>query len=214
METIGDGLLQYPVLMAADILLYQAAIVPVGDDQKQHLELARDIAQRFNSLYGDTFVMPETRLPMVGARIMGLDDPTKKMSKSAPGSGHAIGLLDDPKEIRKKIMRATTDSNPGVDFENLGDGVANLLSIFRAFTDWSEDAVRQHFAGMRYGDLKKTVAEAVVAGIEPIQKRYAEITADPGYVSGELQKGAERVRPIADETAKLVRERMGLYNVG
>lgn len=213
METISDGLLQYPVLMAADILLYQAAIVPVGDDQRQHLELARDIAQRFNSLYGETFVMPETRLPMVGARIMGLDDPTKKMSKSAPGSGHAIGLLDDPKDIRKKIMRATTDSNPGVDFENLGDGVENLLNIFRAFTDWSEEQVKGHFAGMRYGDLKKTVAEAVVAGIEPIQKRYAEITADPGYVAGELRRGAERVRPIADETAKLVRERMGLYNI-
>src|SRR5687768_4059960 len=109
-DTILDGLLQYPVLMAADILLYQANIVPVGEDQRQHIELARDIAQRFNSLYGETFTMPETRLPMVGARIMGLDDPTKKMSKSAAGSGHSIGLLDTPAEMKKKIMRATTDS--------------------------------------------------------------------------------------------------------
>src|SRR4051812_41995775 len=109
-ETIGDGILQYPVLMAADILLYQAALVPVGDDQSQHLELARDIAQRFNSLYGETLAMPETSLPSVGARIMGLDEPDKKMSKSAPGSGHAIALLDEPSAIRKKIMRATTDS--------------------------------------------------------------------------------------------------------
>ena len=141
-ETIGDGLLQYPVLMAADILLYQAAIVPVGEDQTQHLELARDIAQRFNSLYGETFTMPATHLPTVGARIMGLDDPEKKMSKSAAGTGHAISLLDPPDAIRKKIMRSTTDSNPGVDFENPGAGVRNLLSIFQAFTEWPDDRMR------------------------------------------------------------------------
>src|SRR5207253_5163873 len=110
-QTIGDGLLQYPVLMAADILLYQAAIVPVGEDQAQHLELTRDIAQRFNSLYGETFVMPQTSLPAVGARVMGLDEPDKKMSKSVPGSGHAISLLDPPELIRKKILRATTGSS-------------------------------------------------------------------------------------------------------
>src|SRR6202140_3927041 len=113
-ETVGDGLLQYPVLMAADILIYQAAIVPVGDDQSQHLELTRDIAQRFNSLYGDTFVVPDTHLPTVGARVRGLDEPDKKMSKSAAGSGHAIGLLDPIDQIRKKIMRSTTDSKPAV----------------------------------------------------------------------------------------------------
>src|SRR5436305_5530375 len=133
-ETVGDGLLQYPVLMAADILLYQAAIVPVGEDQAQHLELTRDIAQRFNSLYGETFVVPETHLPTVGARIMGLDEPDKKMSKSAAGAGHAIAMLDEPAHIKKKIMRATTDSNPGVDFESLGVGVANLLAIYQAFS--------------------------------------------------------------------------------
>src|ERR1700723_3910289 len=114
-ETIGDGLLQYPVLMAADILLYQAAIVPVGEDQTQHLELTRDIAQRFNSLYGETFTVPATKLPAFGARIMGLDDPTTKMSKSAQGSGHAVALLDPPDRIRKTIMRSTTDSQPAVD---------------------------------------------------------------------------------------------------
>src|ERR1700756_4159712 len=124
-ESVGDGLLQSPVLMAADILLYQAAIVPVGEDQSQHLELTRDIAQRFNSLYGDTFVMPATRLPAVGARVMGLDEPDKKMSKSVVGSGHAVSLLDPPEVIRKKILRATTDSKPGVDFDELGAGVAN-----------------------------------------------------------------------------------------
>jgi len=212
-DTILDGLLQYPVLMAADILLYQANIVPVGEDQRQHIELARDIAQRFNSLYGDTFTMPETRLPMVGARVMGLDDPTKKMSKSATGAAHSIGLLDKPEEMRKKIMRATTDSNPAVDFETMGPGVVNLLNIFQAFTDWSDTQMKSHFAGLRYGDLKKTVAEAVIAGLEPIQKRYAEITADPSYLNSVLREGAERVRPIAESTTRLVRERMGLYNL-
>jgi tryptophanyl-tRNA synthetase len=210
-ETIGDGLLQYPVLMAADILLYQAGIVPVGDDQTQHLELARDIAQRFNSLYGETFVMPATRLPAIGARIMGLDDPEKKMSKSTAGTGHAISLLDPPDAIRKKIMRSTTDSNPGVDFEIMGAGVRNLLTIFQAVTEWPDDRMRDHFSGMRYGDLKKQVAEAVVAALEPLQQRYREIIAEPGYVAGVLAHGAERVAPLARETVDKVKKAMGLF---
>jgi tryptophanyl-tRNA synthetase len=210
-ETISDGLLQYPVLMAADILIYQAAIVPVGDDQSQHLELTRDIAQRFNSLYGDTFTVPETRLPAVGARIMGLDDPEKKMSKSAVGSGHAISLLDPPEVIRKKMMRATTDSNPAVDFETAGPGVRNLLSIFQAFTECSDDALRAQFSGMRYGDLKKTVAEAVIASLEPIQKRYRDIVAEKGYIARVLEDGAEKVRPIANDTVHKTKVAMGLY---
>src|SRR5947209_4675635 len=212
-ETIGDGLLQYPVLMAADILLYHAAIVPVGEDQAQHLELTRDIAQRFNSLYGETFVVPATHLPTVGARIMGLDEPDKKMSKSAAGSGHAVGLLDAPDQIRKKIMRATTDSNPAVDFDHMGAGVANLLNIFQAFSEWTEDRVRSHFAGLRYGDLKKQVAELVISRLEPLQKRYTEIVSETGYLSSVLQKGAERVSPIANATVELVKQRMGLYTV-
>jgi len=158
--------------MAADILLYQASAVPVGEDQTQHLELTRDIAQRFNSLYGDTFTMPATKVPTVGARIMGLDDPTTKMSKSAAGSGHAVALLDPADRIRKTIMRATTDSNPAVDFETMGPGVANLLSIFQAFSEWPAEQMRAHFSGMRYGDLKKQVAEMTIAKVEPIQKRY------------------------------------------
>jgi tryptophanyl-tRNA synthetase len=210
-ETVGDGLLQYPVLMAADILLYQAAIVPVGDDQAQHLELARDIAQRFNSLYGETFVMPATSLPLVGARVMGLDEPDKKMSKSAAGSGHAVALLDPIDQVRKKIMRATTDSLPAVDFDGGGPGVLNLLSIFQAFSGWTPDKMRAHFSGMRYGDLKKQVAEMVIANLEPLQKRYAEIMDEPGYLAGVLKEGAERVSPIAKSTVQLVKERMGLY---
>ena len=210
-ETIGDGILQYPVLMAADILLYQAAIVPVGEDQSQHLELARDIAQRFNSLYGETFTMPATHLPTVGARIMCLDDPEKKMSKSETGGGHAISLLDPPAAIRKKILRATTDSNPGVDYENMGPGVRNLLTIFQAFTGWSDENTRTHFTGMRYGDLKKQVAEAVMAALEPIQKRYQEIMSERGFVAQVLASGAERVRPLAQDTVNKVKKAMGLY---
>ena len=210
-QTIGDGLLQYPVLMAADIMLYQAAIVPVGEDQAQHLELTRDIAQRFNSLYGETFVVPQTSLPTVGARIMGLDDPTTKMSKSAAGAGHAVALLDPPDRIRKTIMRATTDSNPAVDFGSLGPGVENLLNIFQAFSGWPNDKLRAHFSGMRYGELKKQVADMVISHLEPFQQRYRRITSDPGYVAGVLRQGAERVSPIANSTVELVKSRMGLY---
>jgi tryptophanyl-tRNA synthetase len=210
-ETVLDGLFQYPVLMAADILLYQAAVVPVGDDQTQHVELTRDIAQRFNSLYGETFVVPETRLPMVGARIMGLDDPTKKMSKSAAGAGHAIALLDPPEVIRHKIMRATTDSAPSVDFQVLSPGVENLLSIHQAFSEWSAEQMQAHFAGMRYGTLKKEVAEMTVASLAPLQKRHREIVSEPGYVDRVLREGAERVTPIANATVELVKRRMGLY---
>src|SRR5215475_2788617 len=148
-ESVGDGILQYPVLMAADIMLYQAGIVPVGEDQAQHLELTRDIAQRFNSLYGDTFVVPGTSLPTVGARVMGLDDPETKMSKSSAGANHAVALLDPPDKIRKMIMRATTDSNPGVDFDTAGPGVLNLLSIYQAFSGVSHEDIRARFTGMR-----------------------------------------------------------------
>ncbi len=211
-ETILSGLMQYPVLMAADILLYQASVVPVGDDQSQHLELARDIAQRFNSMYGQTFVMPETKLPTVGARVMGLDEPEKKMSKSAPGSGHAIALLDPPDLIRKKFNRATTDSNPHVDFETMGPGVENLLGIYQAFSEVSDDEMKDKFSGLRYGDLKKTVAEMVVSHLEPIQKRFAEITAEPGYLAGVLEEGRARVAPIAEQTVQLTKQRMGVYS--
>ena len=210
-ESVGDGLLQYPVLMAADILLYQAGFVPVGEDQAQHLELTRDIAQRFNSLYGETFVVPNTSLPTVGARVMGLDDPTQKMSKSATGANHAVALLDPPERVQKTIMRATTDSKPAVDVETAGPGVLNLISIYQAFSGASDDQIKQRFNGMRYGDLKKTVAEMVISHLEPFQRRYRDITADPGYLDRVLREGAARVAPIARSTVELVKERMGLY---
>ncbi len=210
-ESVSDGLLQYPVLMAADILLYQAGIVPVGEDQAQHLELTRDIAQRFNSVYGDTFVVPGTSLPAVGARVMGLDDPSQKMSKSAAAAGHAVALLDPPDKIRKTIMRATTDSNPAVDFETAGAGVLNLLTIYQAFAGATDEEMKARFTGMRYGELKKQVADMVVASLGPFQQRYREITGDPGYLREVLREGAGRVAPIANDTVGLVKERMGLF---
>ena len=207
-ETVNSGLLQYPVLMAADILLYQASIVPVGDDQAQHLELTRDIAQRFNSLYGETFTMPATRLPAVGARIMGLDDPTQKMSKSATGAGHAIGLLDEPKTIQKKISRATTDSEPAVNSERMGAGIANLFMIGHAC---DASITKESVMGMRYGDFKKRVAEAVIARLEPIQNRFREITSDASYIDQVLAEGRDRVLPIAADTVRKTKQAMGLY---
>jgi tryptophanyl-tRNA synthetase len=210
-ESTSDGLLQYPVLMAADIMLYQAGIVPVGEDQAQHLELTRDIAQRFNSLYGETFVVPGTSLPAVGARVMGLDDPTQKMSKSATGAGHAVALLDPPASIRKTLMRATTDSNPAVDFDTAGPGVLNLLAIYQAFSGAADDQMKLQFTGLRYGDLKKQVAEMVISYLEPFQERYRRIISDPGYLDAVLREGAERVAPIANDTVRLVKERMGLF---
>jgi tryptophanyl-tRNA synthetase len=210
-ETIGSGILQYPVLMAADILLYQASVVPVGDDQAQHLELTRDIAQRFNTLYGETFSMPATHLPAVGARIMGLDDPTQKMSKSTPGASHAIALLDEPKTIQKKIARATTDSQPAVDTQRMGAGIANLLAIGQAC---DVSITSESVDGMRYGDFKKRVADAVIARLEPIQKRFREIIAQPGYIDKVLTEGRDRVLPIAADTVRMAKRAMGLYVQG
>ncbi len=210
-ESVSDGLLQYPVLMAADILLYQAGVVPVGEDQAQHLELTRDIAQRFNSLYGETFVVPDTSLPTVAARVMGLDDPSQKMSKSETAANHAVALLDPPDKIRKTIMRATTDSNPAVDFAGAGPGVLNLLTIYQAFSGDTDEAMRTRFTGMRYGDLKKQVAEMALLHLEPFQERYRRIVSEPGYLDSVLREGAERVEPIANETVRTVKERMGLY---
>ncbi len=211
-ESVGTGLFVYPTLMAADILLYQAGIVPVGEDQAQHLELTRDIAARFNSQYGETFVVPKTELPTVGARIMGLDDPTQKMSKSAPGSNHSIGLLDSPSRIKKLIGRAVTDAKPAVDFDDLGEGVANLITIYQAFSGAGDDETREKFSGSQYGALKKEVTEAVVEKLEALQEKFRELTDDRGVIREILRRGAERVAPIAEDTMKTVRERVGLYS--
>lgn len=210
-ESIGTGLLDYPVLMAADILLYDTHYVPVGEDQKQHLEITRDIAQRFNSLYGETFVVPEVLIPKAGARVMGLDDPTTKMSKSGPSQGHALNLLDPPDVLRKSIMRATTDSLNRIAFdEDNQPGVYNLLNIYQAITNQSEADILAEFEGKGYGNLKKQVADAVIATLEPVQACYYELTKDPAYVEQILKEGADRVRPIAEHRLWTAQEKLGL----
>jgi tryptophanyl-tRNA synthetase len=212
-ESVGTGLLDYPVLMAADILLYQADAVPVGDDQRQHLELTRDLAQRFNHMFGETFNVPEAMIPPSGARIRGLDDPTAKMSKSVVDSEyHAVYLLDPPDRAKKKIMRAVTDSGREIGFSDdpARAGVNNLLEIYEAFTGESRPTIEAHFASARgYGDLKKEVAETVIAGLAPIQQRYHELTSEAGYIDDLLARGAERAAEVANRTLADVREKMG-----
>lgn len=212
-DSVGAGLLNYPVLMAADILLYQATAVPVGDDQRQHLEFTRDIAQRFNHMYGDAFTIPEAMIPREGARIMGLDNPLAKMSKSEASEYHAIYLLDPPDVARKKIMRATTDSNRDILFSSDPEraGVNNLLTIYQALTGQGRSEIEASFANARgYGDLKKTVADAVVDRLTPLQQRYNELMGETGYLDTILAQGAERARAVADKTLADVRERTGL----
>tara|TARA_Y100001968_G_scaffold156510_1_gene142932 strand:- start:737 stop:1720 length:984 start_codon:yes stop_codon:yes gene_type:complete len=208
-ERVGTGLFTYPTLMAADILLYQSHEVPVGDDQKQHVELTRDIAERFNHKFGEVFVVPEPVIPEVGARIMGFDDPTVKMSKSAEGQHHSVALLDGLKKARKTIMRAVTDSGRDIVFDPERAGLYNLLSVYQALTGQSREEIATHFDGKGYGDLKKEVAEAVIAEIEPIQARYRELTADPSHIDGVLAQSVANLRPIVDQTMDAVRRAMG-----
>ena len=207
-EQASTGLYDYPVLMAADILLYQADVVPVGDDQRQHVELTRDIAERFNYLFGETFNVPAPLIREVGARIMSLDDPTKKMSKSEPNS--YVSLIDPPEVIRKKLARATTDSERLIRFDEHRPGVYNLLSIYELLTGQSRQAIEAHFEGKGYKELKGEVAEALVAELEPIQRRYHALMSDPAQLNAILDDGAARLRPIAQKTLHDVMTRMGL----
>jgi tryptophanyl-tRNA synthetase len=209
-EQVSVGLFDYPSLMAADILLYNTDVVPVGEDQKQHVELARDVAQRFNSIYGETLVLPEPFIPDVGARIMGLDDPTKKMSKSETASGHAINLLDSPDDIRAKIMRATTDSLREIRFDEGRPGIFNLLTIYQLFTGGKQKEIEAQFEGKGYSDFKKALAEVVVEGLRPLQTRYRELTDDPTRIDSILADGADRARPIAEKVLAEVRQKVGL----
>jgi tryptophanyl-tRNA synthetase len=210
-ESVGTGLLDYPVLMAADIVLYDTHYVPVGEDQKQHVELTRDIAQRFNSLFGETFVVPEVLIPQAGARVKGLDDPTAKMSKSSDKQGHALRLLDPPDVLRRSIMRATTDSGSRIAFDPENQpGVYNLLNIYQALTNKSEAEILAEFEGQGYGVLKKRVADAVIAALEPIQARYYDMAKDPAYIEQILKESADRVRPIAEHRLYVTQQNMGL----
>lgn len=206
------GLLDYPVLQAADILLYQAAVVPVGEDQRQHIELTRDIARRFHALYGDAFTLPEGLVPERGARIMGLDDPKVKMSKSLAGSrrGHAVGLTDSADAIRAAVMGAVTDSGQTLRFDRLSPGLENLVTIYEALSDRSRADIEREFSGKGYGALKRAVADAIVAATEPIRRRYGEFVADTAELDRTLRAGAAAVRPIAAATLARVKALMGL----
>jgi tryptophanyl-tRNA synthetase len=209
-EQVSVGLFDYPALMAADILLYRTDVVPVGEDQKQHVELARDAAQRFNNIYGETFVLPEPQIGEIGARIMGLDDPTKKMSKSDEGPNHAIALLDTPDVIRKKIMRATTDSQTTVVFDENRPGIYNLLTIYQTFTGIEKKIIEAQFEGKGYGDFKKALAEVVIEGLRALQERYNKIMSEKGYLDSILEEGAAKARPLAREMLAEVKKRVGL----
>lgn len=209
-ESVGMGLLDYPVLQAADILLYDTNIVPVGADQKQHIELARDIAVRFNNLFGETFVVPEVTLPPAGARVMGFDDATQKMSKSAKGAGHAVGLLDSPKAIKKTIMGAKTDLGLEFRAEHASAGVLNLMGILQAFTGEPQAAMAERFAGTGYGYLKKEVYEATMEALTPVQARHRELMEDPPALDSLLARATERVGAIAEGTMRRVRAAVGI----
>lgn len=210
-DNINTGLFTYPVLMAADILLYQANYVPVGADQKQHLEIARDIADRFNGIYGNVFTIPDPLIRDNGARIMSLQDPSKKMSKSDPNPKGYISIFDSPDIISKRIKSAITDSEPEVRFAEGKDGVNNLMSIYSCCTGKTNDQIEQEFAGRGYGDFKSDVADAVIAELEPLQKEFARITADRRYVETCMKDGAERAAKVSGRTLSKVMKKVGYY---
>jgi tryptophanyl-tRNA synthetase len=208
-EFVSAGLFTYPALMAADILLYDTDRVPVGDDQRQHLELSRDLAIRFNSRYGDTFVVPEAAIAKIGARVMDLQHPTKKMSKSEDSPQGTILVLEDLDAVAKKIKRAVTDTDTDVRFDPVEKpGVSNLLSILSSCTGTAPETLAESYT--RYGDLKTAVAEAVVETLRPIQERFAELAADPTGTAAILASGAEKARAIAGPVLERARTNIGL----
>lgn len=210
-DSASVGLFTYPILMAADILLYQTNVVPVGDDQKQHVELTRDLAGRFNSRFGDTFVVPDIRIGAEAARVYDLQNPTAKMSKSAESESGLIKLMDDPAVTAKKIKSAVTDAEREIRYDReLKPGVSNLLDILSAVTGSSIAALESQFAGAGYGDLKGAVAEAVVATVEPIRARTLELLADPAELDRLLDAGAEKAAEKANATLDAVYDRVGL----
>lgn len=211
-DNINAGLFTYPVLMAADILLYGAELVPVGKDQMQHIELCRDVAERFNSVYGDVFVIPEGFMPKAGAKVMSLQEPTKKMSKSDPNPKGYISMLDDVNVIAKKIKSAVTDSEGVVEFRD-GDetkaGINNLMTIFSAVTGKSYDEITKEYTGLGYGAFKTDVAEAVVEHIKPIREEYDRLSGDKTYLEGIYKSGAEKAEAIASRTVRKVYKKVG-----
>jgi tryptophanyl-tRNA synthetase len=209
-ESASAGLFAYPVLQAADVLLYNAHLVPVGEDQRQHLELMRTLARRFNHLYGETFVVPEVMIPPTGARVMALDAPDEKMSKSSPRPGSYVAILDDPDTIRRKIRRAKTDSGSEIRATPEKPAITNLLDIYSAMTDRPVVEIEAEYEGKGYGDLKKDLAEVVIEGLAPVRERALELLDDPREIDEILEGGAERARKVASSTLSDAWARMGL----
>lgn len=208
-DNINAGLFTYPVLMAADILLYQADVVPVGIDQKQHLELTRDIAERFNNLYGDVFTIPEPYIGKVGAKIMSLQDPSKKMSKSDENPNASIYLMDDPDTIMRKCRRAVTDSEAQILYREEQPGIRNLIDIYSSCTGKTPDEVVKEFDGKGYGVFKTAVGEAVISVLKPLQERYAKLAEDKSYIDGIIRENAEKAGCTAARTLRKVQRKVG-----
>ena len=213
-ENVNAGLFTYPSLMAADILLYQADLVPVGADQKQHLELTRNIAERFNGLYSPTFVVPDAYIPKTGARIMSLQDPTRKMSKSDENANASIALLDKPEDIMRKFKRAVTDSEACVRYAEGKDGVNNLMGIYSCVTGRTYEEIEQEFAGKGYGDFKTAVGEAVIEHLRPIQERFSQLIQDKAYLEKCYTENAEKASRIAYRTLSKVMKKVGFLPTG
>ncbi len=208
-DNINAGLFTYPVLMAADILLYQTDLVPVGEDQRQHLEITRDIAGRFNSIYGDTFKIPEAYIGKVGARVMALQEPTKKMSKSDENKNNTIALMDEPAVIMNKVKRAVTDSDNEVRYDESKPGISNLLGIYCACTGKTIAEAEKEFDGAGYGVFKTAVGEAVVANLEPIQQKVKDLEKNKDYLDEIIRDGAQRASRLAEKTLTKVQKRVG-----
>lgn len=209
-DNINAGLYTYPVLMAADILLYQADVVPVGVDQKQHLEITRDIAQRFNAVYGDVFTIPEAYIPKAGAKIMSLQEPEKKMSKSDENANATIRLLDDRDTIIRKFKRAVTDSDTVVRYAKEKPGISNLMDIYSCITGKTNDEIEKEFEGRGYGEFKLAVGEAVADELTPLQKRYEELMADKTYLDSMIKMNDEKAQYYANKTLRKVQKKVGL----
>ena len=208
-DNINAGLFTYPALMAADILLYQADVVPVGIDQMQHLELTRDVAQRFNGVYGDVFTIPEAYIGKVGAKIMSLQDPAKKMSKSDENPNASIYLMDDPDTIMRKCRRAVTDSEAQILYREEQPGIRNLIDIYSSCTGKTPDEVVKEFDGKGYGDFKTAVGEAVISVLKPLQERYAKLAEDKSYIDGIIKENAEKAGHTAARTLRKVQRKVG-----
>jgi tryptophanyl-tRNA synthetase len=211
-DNINVGLFDYPVLQAADILLYQADLVPVGEDQRQHLELSRNIAERFNFNYSETFKVPDAYIPPIGAKIMNLQDPTKKMSKSDDNEKATIYILDSDNEIKNKIKRAITDSDEGIKFTDKKPGIKNLITLYNIATGKSFADIEKEFDGVGYGDFKASVGDAVALYIKPIRERFEEIKKDEKFLKEVLSAGAEKARRTAMKTLRKVYKKVGFVS--